>query len=165
MVARLLKLLHYGALIGFVGGLAAALLLAAFAADAPPTAHAALRMAIAHLGAELVVPALVLLVVSGLLLVVARPHLIGARWVWAKAVLTLALGGVTLVVVMPALQRAAAVAAQAAIDAAPPGDVAQLFAVEAWGGTAVLLLALVAVILAVWRPRLGAQPAADEPRR
>jgi uncharacterized membrane protein len=165
MVARLLKLLHYGALIGFIGGLAAALLLAAFAADAPPTAHAALRMAIAHLGAELVVPALVLLVVSGLLLVVARPHLIGARWIWAKAVLTLALGGVTLVVVMPALQRAAAVAAQAAIDAAPPGDAAHLFAAEAWGGTAVLLLALVAVILAVWRPRLGAQPAADEPRR
>lgn len=161
MFARLLKLLHIAALAAFAGGLAAALLIGDLARAAPPTALATLRLAIAHVGAELVVPALVLLVVTGMLLVVARPALVGARWVWAKAVLTLALGGVTLVIVMPAMQRAAAYAAQAALDAPAPREIAQALGAEAGGALAVLLLTAGALVLAVWRPRLGER---DEPR-
>jgi uncharacterized membrane protein len=157
MMARWLKLLHYGALIGFVGGLGTALLLAAFAVEAPPTAHAALRVAIARLGAELVVPSLVVLVVSGMLLVVARPTLINARWVWAKAVLTLALAGVTLVVVAPAAQQLAAMAAEAALGAPSADAVREALEAEHRGGWAVLALSAAATVLAVWRPRLGAR--------
>lgn len=164
MIARVLKLLHVAALAGFLGGLAAALIVADLARAAPPTALATLRLAIAQVGADLVVPALVLLVVTGMLLVVARPALIGARWVWGKAVIALALGGVTLAVVVPAMQRAAAYTAQAALDAPAPHEIAQAIGAEAWGGLAVLLLSSLALVLAIWRPRLGARHASEAPR-
>jgi hypothetical protein len=64
---------HVLSVIGFAGGLAASLVVADFADDAPPTALAALRLAIATVGETLVVPLLVMLVLTGMLLVVARP--------------------------------------------------------------------------------------------
>jgi hypothetical protein len=70
---RFIKLVHVLSVIGFAGGLAASLLVADFAEDAPPTALAALWMAIPTGGETLVVPSLVMLVLTGMLLLVARP--------------------------------------------------------------------------------------------
>jgi hypothetical protein len=157
MAARLLKLIHFVALAGFAGGLGAALLLADGAGGAAPAALAAARSGVAQLAAALIVPSLVVLVLSGMLLVVARPALIGARWVWAKAVLTVALGGLTLVQVAPAMQRLAALTNDAALGEPSAAAIQSALHDESWGGLAVLALSLIALALAVWRPRLGAR--------
>jgi len=152
---RLIKLAHFLSLIGFVGGLAASLVLADFADSAPPGVLAALRMSIATVGETLVVPSLVTLVITGMLLVVARPHLIHARWVWAKALVTLAIAGIALAVVQPAVTRAAVLAAEGSLGSPSLGAMTHAFSAERIGGAINLALALVAIALAVWRPRLG----------
>jgi hypothetical protein len=152
---RLIKLAHFLSLIGFVGGLAASLVLADFASDTPPGVLAALRMSIATLGETLVVPSLVTLVLTGMLLVVARPQLIRARWVWAKALVALAIAGIALAIVQPAVTRAAVLAAEGSVGSPSLGAMTQAFSAEQIGGAINLALALVAIALAVWRPRLG----------
>lgn len=155
MFGRLLKIAHYLALIGFVGGLAASLVLADFAGNAPPTTLAAMRQAIAAVGETLVVPSLVLLLLSGMLLVVAHPQLISARWVRAKAVLAVAIAGVALAIVQPAVNRAAALAAEASLGSPSLQAMMQAFSAEQIGTIVNLCLVLAAIVLAVWRPRLG----------
>jgi Predicted integral membrane protein (DUF2269) len=152
---RLIKLVHILSVIGFVGGLAASMVVADVADSAPPTALAALRMAIAAVGETLVVPSLVMLVLTGMLLVVARPHLVSARWIWAKAVLSVAIAGIALAVVQPAVTRAAVLAAEAALGSPALQAMGRAFSAEQIGGAVNLLLALVAIALALWRPRLG----------
>jgi len=152
---RIVKLLHFLGLTGFVGGLAAAAVLGGFADQAPPGVLAALRLAIAELGESLVVPSLVLVLVSGMLLVVARPKLVRARWVWAKAVLAVVMAVLALSVVQPGARRAAVLASEAALGTPARDALAQATSAESLGGTVVLLLALAALALAVWRPRLG----------
>lgn len=159
MFRHVMKIVHLLALAGFAGGLAAALLLAGYADDAPPSLLAALRTAIASLGEALVVPSLVLMIVSGMLLVVARPQLVGARWLWAKAVLTVAVAAVALGIVQPALTRAAGLAAEGALGTPAPAEMLQAFTAERAGGAASLLLVVLTVALAVWRPRLGQRQA------
>ena len=155
MFRSLLKLAHYGGLIGFVGGLASSLLLADFADSAPPTVLAALRFSIVALGESLVIPALLLLLVSGTLLVIARPQLVYSRWVWAKAAIGLAVAVVALAVVQPAVTRAAAVASEAALGAPALGTLMQALSAEKIGAAINLALAFVAIAVAIWRPRLG----------
>ena len=155
MFGRLIKLAHFLSLIGFVGGLAASLVLADFADSSPPGVLAALRMSIATVGETLVVPSLVTLVISGMLLVVARPQLINARWVWAKALVTLVIAGIALAVVQPAVTRAAVLAAEGSLGSPSLNAMTQAFSAEQVGGAINLALALVAIALAVWRPRLG----------
>lgn len=161
MFRHLLKIVHLLALTGFVGGLASSLLLSDFADNAPPSLLAALRMSVASLGESLVVPSLVLMVVSGMLLVVARPQLVGARWLWAKAVLTVVIAIIAVGVVQPAITRAAVLAAEGALGTPALSEMSQAFTAERVGGMLALLLAAVAVVLAVWRPRLGQRPPYD----
>lgn len=155
MFRHLIKIVHLLALAGFVGGLASTLLLSDFADNAPPSLLAALRMSVASLGESLVVPSLVLMVLSGMLLVVARPQLVRARWVWAKAVLTAVIAIVALGVVHPAITRAAILAAEGALGTPTLNEMSRAFSAERIGGLVVLVLSAVAVVLAVWRPRLG----------
>lgn len=180
MFRHIIKIIHLLSLAGFVGGLGATLLLADFSDNAPPSLLAALRMAVASLGESLVVPSLVLLVLSGMLLVVARPQLVRARWLWAKVVLTLAVAIIAVGVVQPAITRAAVLAAEGALGTPALGEMTRAFAEERIGGLVVLALSALAVMLAVWRPRLGQSaqaqvmrdeyapmraPAHDEPAR
>jgi hypothetical protein len=153
--SRLIKLVHYLALIGFVGGTAAALVLADFAGNAPPSLVPVLRLSILAVGESLMLPSLIVLVVSGMLLVVARPRLVRARWVWAKALLALAVVSIVLAVVQPAITRAAALAAEASLGAPASEALRQAFSAEQIGGAGSLLLALIAIVLAIWRPKLG----------
>jgi hypothetical protein len=155
---RIVKVIHFLGLVGFVGGLAASTVLTGFADQAPPGVLAALRLAIAEVGETLVVPSLILVIVSGMLLVVARPTLVHARWVWAKAVLAVVMAVLVLAVVQPGVRRAAVIASEAALGTPALDALVQATAAERLGGAAVMLLALAALVLAVWRPRFG-QPA------
>ncbi len=155
MFSRLIKIAHLLALAGFAGGLASTLLLSDFAESAPPSVLAALRMSIAALGESLVVPSLVLLILTGMLLVVARPQLVRARWLWAKTALTVVIAVIALAVVHPAITRAALLAAEGVLGTPALDEMARAFSTERVWGVVVLLLSAAAVVLAVWRPRLG----------
>lgn len=155
MFGRVVKVIHFLGLVGFVGGLAASAVLTGFADQAPPGVLAALRLAIAEVGESLVVPSLILVIVSGMLLVVARPTLVHARWVWAKAVIAVLMAVISLAVVQPGVRRAAVLASEAALGTPVRDAMVLATSAESLGGMAVMLLALAALVLAVWRPRLG----------
>ena len=155
MFGRLIKLAHFLSLIGFVGGLAASLVLADFADSAPPGVLAALRMSIATVGETLVVPSLVTLVITGMLLVVARPHLIHARWVWAKALVGVIVAATILAGLQPLVLALASMSATGALGDAPPGPLASTVETERWAAYLTLANVVAAVVIAVWRPRLG----------
>jgi hypothetical protein len=151
---NLLKLVHLLAVVGFVGTLGVSLLLAS-AADTPSPGHfSALRAAIALVAGSIAVPSLLLAVISGLLLVVKQPALIEARWVWAKAALGVAICGVALVVVQPAVEQAAAFSREAALGSIVFSPLETALRREWIGGLVTLGLSLLAIVLAVWRPRL-----------
>lgn len=152
----LLKMLHIAAVVGYAGTLAAVLAIGATADDGSPSAYAAVRQAVAVAATNLAVPSLVLLVVTGALLVVRQPAFFEARWVWAKAALGVLLAIVALGVVQPAITRAAALARIAA-DGVPVLEALSRALTAEWiGGLLALGLSLLAVALAIWRPRLGA---------
>jgi hypothetical protein len=81
--------------------------------------------------------------------------LVVARWVWAKAVLSVAIAGIALAVVQPAVTRAAALAAEASLGSPAMQAMGHAVGAEQIGGAVNLVMALAAIALALWRPRLG----------
>jgi len=150
-----LRWLHLLAVGGFMGAVAAALLIAARAESMSPTAFASSRELINIVGSYLALPSLTVLIVSGMLLVAAHPAWMEARWVWAKAFLGALVGALFLVWVQPAFYRAAALASGALGSAPSFDDLQAAIQTGATVGAAVLVLALLASTIAVWKPRLG----------
>lgn len=151
----LLKLLHQLGVIGFMGALAAQLVLLAVSGDA--AAQPPWRQAAAQISGWLVMPALLLAVVTGLLLMMAHPPFMAARWVWAKALLGMVVGAVLLFGVQTAVRQSLLLAIQpvGADPAANAWALAQALRTEWIGGGVGLAVSVVAVGLAVWRPRWG----------
>jgi hypothetical protein len=155
MWKNLVKLMHYAGLVGLAGGVLIALVLADTVDATSPGRSATVHAAVAHVGATVIVPSMVIVLLSGMLLVVARPQLIGARWVWLKAVLGLILGGVVLLALQPALRAAAAMAADGALGERAMGSLAAVVGAEVRAATITLVLVVAAAVVAIWRPRLG----------
>ena len=151
----LLKFLHVVSAIGFAGALAVSMLLAATVDDSTGTSFAAGRRAISTVASSITLPALVLLVVTGMLLMVRQPAFFEARWVQAKAVIGALAAGVMLLVVQPAVSRMNALA-RIAVEGNPVlQPAARALGFELVGGAVCLALCLAAIALAVWRPALG----------
>lgn len=149
-----LRWLHLIAVAGFMGAVAAALMIAARADALSPAAFASARQMIDFIGSYLALPSLTVLVVSGMLLVAVRPIWMEARWVWAKAFLGALVGTLFLVCVQPAFNQAAALSGSGL--SAPSFNALQSAVQAGWTyGATVLVLALAASVIAVWRPRLG----------
>ncbi|MGH6622469.1 MAG: DUF2269 family protein [Burkholderiaceae bacterium] len=152
-----LRWLHLLAGGTFMGAVAAALLIAARADTMSPTAFASSRELINFVGSYLALPSLTVLIVSGMLLVAAHPIWMEARWVWAKAFLGALVSALFLFLVQPAFRRAAALASGALGSAPSFDDLQSAIQTGATYGAAVLVIALVASTIAVWKPRLGAR--------
>ncbi len=152
---RLLKFLHVSGSAGFIGSVAATLA-ATVTAGSPGSSEPAAACIVAVDAIRWVaLPSLLLLVIAGLLSIALRPAFLDQRWLWAKAVLGIAAGGIALVVVLPGLRRLAALTVAVSPD--QPIDTASaatLGTVSAWSA-AIVLLALAATALGVWRPRLA----------
>jgi uncharacterized membrane protein len=153
---HLMKVLHLASVAAFGGALLVTLFLADDVKQVQPGGFAAVRQAIASIGETIVLPSLIVLLLTGILLLVARPMLIGARWVWAKAAIGLAIGALAIFVVQPATRIAAAIATEAAIGTPGLVPLQRALDAEQFGVSVNLALLLAAVTLAVWRPRLGA---------
>jgi hypothetical protein len=149
----LLKCLHQLGVIGFMGALAAQLVLVIAAGDAG--AQLSWRQAAAHISGWLVMPALLLAILTGMLLMMAHPAFIAARWVWAKALLGMVVGAVLFFGVQTAVNQALQLAGAAA-ESADAALLQQALRTECLGGWTALAVSAVAVALAVWRPRLAA---------
>jgi hypothetical protein len=113
-----------------------------------------MHAAIALICSGLVVPSLVVALVSGMLLVVARPQLIGARWVWAKAFFGLIAAGAILLGFQPLVNALAAMSASGALGT-PPGPIESTVDTERYAAYLVLANVLLAMVVAIWRPYLG----------
>ena len=152
---NLLKLLHFASLVGLAGGTVVSLVLADKIDATSPGGTAAMHAAIALIGAAVVVPSLIVMLLTGMLLVVARPHLIGQRWVWLKAALGCVVGGVVLVALQPAMNAAASMSAAGALGQAAIGSLEHVTTAEYAAACWTLGLVVAATIVAIWRPRFG----------
>lgn len=165
-VRTLLRLLHLLGGVGFAGALAAQLAIASVAADTPPRLLAARDIALS-VSSNVVLPALGLMVLSGLLLLALRPALIEQRWLIGKLLICIAVCGIALAQVHGAARQARTLAVQALTSPtdATAAALATVLRSERLGAWSALALAVAAVSLALWRPRLGrrAEPPTPPP--
>lgn len=155
MWKNLVKLLHFAGLVGLAGGIVVALVLADTIDVTSPSGTATVHAAISLVGNAVIVPSMVLVLLTGMLLVVARPQLISARWVWLKAVLGVVTGAVVLLALQPAFRAAEAMAATGALGDRALGPLAAVVRAEHTAAWATLALIVVAMAVAIWRPRFG----------
>jgi hypothetical protein len=154
MLKRFLKVLHEIGAVGVMGSFAACLVLVLKGPTQPLVAYAAVRLAIAAITQWLLLPSLAVVLISGLLAMAATSAFHNAAWAWAKALLGLSVFEGTLLTVNASARRAAELATMAVSGQGDPPQLAQVLHTE-WGGLWLLLvLSLVNIVLAVWRPRL-----------
>jgi hypothetical protein len=160
MLSRLLKILHEIGAVGVMGSFAACIVLHATAPTTSLVGYAAVRQGMAAIARYLLVPSLAIVVVSGLLAIAANDAYKNAGWAWVKALLGLSMFEGTLLTVAASVRQAAELSAQAAAGAGDPKLLGQVIHTE-WGGLWMLLaVAVVNIVLAVWRPRFMRSTAA-----
>ncbi|MCU0927486.1 MAG: hypothetical protein MUF44_16250 [Hydrogenophaga sp.] len=144
------KTLHDVASITFGGALAACLVINQVASRESAAEFAAARQALTVIAQYLLVPSMGVVVLSGLLALAATRAYMNAGWAWLKALLGLAVFEATLVVVGSKDKQAAIVAAF------PDPDLLDtLLRSERNTLWLLVVLCIINVVLAVWRPRLS----------
>lgn len=158
MLRKLLKICHEIGAIGVLGSFAAYVVLVATAPTHSVEGYAAVRQGIAAIAKWLLVPSLALVLISGLLAIAATAAFKDAGWAWIKAFLGISLFEGTLLTVGAGARRASELSTLAVSNRGDGAELAQLLHSE-WGTLWVLLgLAVINVILAVWRPRILPRP-------
>ncbi len=151
---RLLKFLHEVGAIGVMGSFAACMVLLSTAPADSLIGYAAVLRGISYISRWLLVPSLALVLISGLLAIAATESYKNAAWAWVKALLGISTFEGTLLTVGATARRAAELSSLALTGHGDSVELAQVIRTE-WGGLCVLsVLAVVNIILAVWRPRL-----------
>lgn len=151
---RFLKLVHTLGSIGMAGGIAAFMLLASSSPEPAATPeYLAIREGLYTISRTLVLPSMALIFLSGVLSMAAHFPFQNALWVWLKLA-----AGFLIFESMLATLDAPARRAVEATTAAMNGDMepAQLAgSIENFWGAwwAILVLAGLNVVLAIWRPR------------
>lgn len=154
MLGKSLKSLHEIGAIGTLGSIAAAIVLLCTAPKGSPIAYAAVLGGIAAIAKWLLVPSLALVLISGLLAIAANEAYKSAAWAWVKALLGIGTFEGALLTVGASARHAAELSALAASGQGDPAQLALMLHTE-WGGLWILAtLALINILLAVWRPRL-----------
>jgi hypothetical protein len=144
------KTVHDLASITFGGALVACIVLNHLVPRDTLAEFAAARALHAAIAQYLLVTSMVVVVLSGLMALAATQAYMGAGWAWLKALLGLGVFEATLVVVGSKEKQAAVVAAYA-----EPAQLDTLLRAERNTLWLLVALAVVNVVLAVWRPRLG----------
>ena len=151
----LMKLVHLLSVIAFLGATVVALVLSVGAPRNTIGAFSAARAGVYVACFHVALPAMMLALTTGLLLMVNRAGLVRARWVHAKAVLGIVIALVALLAWLPAVQQITASAEAAmfgsTVLSAQPSDERM----ELMSGAALIALAVAAVTIAVYRPRWG----------
>lgn len=153
MARRAVKLLHVLGSTAYTGGLVAYMLLLATAAPGSIEELSVLRQSVATISRWIIMPALVVVLVSGLFTLVVHHPFQQARWVWIKILLGLPLFEGTLLIVDSTARRAAARTAEAAANGLD-GALQDLVQIEWTGYWGILTLAIANIVISVWRPAL-----------
>ena len=154
MLGKLLKALHEIGAIGTLGSFASAIVLLCTAPTTSPLAYAAVLQGISSITKWLLIPSLAIVLITGLLAIAANAAYQNAAWAWAKALLGVGTFEGALMRVGSNARRAADLSALAASGHSDPVLFAQVMRTE-WGGLCILAtLAVVNIVLAVWRPQL-----------
>ena len=154
MLRKLLKALHEIGAIGTMGSFAACIVLLATLPSKSAVADAAVLQGIASITKLLLVPSLAIVLISGLLAIAATEAYKNAAWAWVKALLGIGTFEGSLLTVGASARHAAELATRAASGHGDAIQLAQVLRTE-WGGLWILsALALINIVLAVWRPRL-----------
>jgi len=157
-MAKLLKTLHEIGAVGVMGSFAACIVLVATAPTQSLIEYAAVRQGIAAVTKWLMVPSLAIVTISGLLAIAANKAYVDAGWAWLKALLGISMFEGTLLTVAGSARRAAELSSMAAAGQVDRDQLAEVIHTE-WGGLWLLLiLSLVNILLAVWRPRFQRRP-------
>lgn len=160
---RLIKIFHSLAGIGFAGGLAAYMLVLSTAPEINATSdYAALRTALDAIASWMIMPSMLLVVTSGLLAMALHYPFHDAPWVWFKAATGLLIFEASLMSIDAPAERAAVAAARAVNGEIDTATLAGLVSDEWKAMWALLVLAAVNVILAIWRPRIQLGRNADD---
>ena len=156
---RLLKFLHTMGAIGFMGSLAALLVLARLA---PPPAslagYALIRSAMAAIAEWVVFPSFALTLIPGLLAIAATPAFHNAGWAWIKAATGILIFAGGLHALAP-IQDEARLSAEALAGRLDPAALAGATAGEQATLWVLLVVSTANVVLGVWRPRIIRSPA------
>jgi hypothetical protein len=144
------KTVHDIASIAFGGALAACLVINLTTHLAAPADFLAARQVFASIAKYILVPSMALVVVSGLVALAATRVYRDAGWAWLKAVLGMNVFAATLLVAGSASHQAEIAAAVAAADLAALQQLLRSERITLW---LLLVLCVVNVVLAVWRPK------------
>lgn len=165
-VKRFVKFLHTLGAIGFMGALAAQMVLLAMTPEPTQLAgYALMREAIAAIGLWVLFPSLAAVLMSGLLAIGINRAFHDVGWVWAKLALGIIVFEGTLVAVHGPAQRASERA-----NAALTGEIDPAILLtpthNEWGAMGMIMfVALVNVVFGVWRPRFIRRRFSDETDR
>lgn len=152
---RFVKFLHTLGAIGFTGAIAAQMVLLAMtpAPTVDLAGYALLRQGIAAIGQFVLFPSLGLVLTSGLLAIGINRAFHDVGWVWLKLLLGISVFEGTLVAVHGPAQRMAEQATKALAGGIDPATLVRAGYNE-WGALSVIMaVALVNIVLGVWRPR------------
>jgi hypothetical protein len=156
MKRHILKLMHILGATGVIGSLVAYLVLMTNAAP-DPAGYAAVREGIAVITGKVLLPSMMVCLVSGLFALVSNRAYMDAGWPWLKALTGLGLVEGTLLLSSQKAQPAAKLARKAVDGDVDPARMAVIENSEAAGVWFLLAIALLNVVVAIWRPRFGRQ--------
>ena len=151
---RLLKFFHTCGSIGYAGGIAAYLIIAAFGPElAVSEEFVRHRESLATISRWMILPSLMLVLFSGIFAMIIHHPFLNAGWVLAKAVAGILIFEASLASIDGPARKAAKAAAEALAGTLDAGQLALM--VNDRVGALWVLLALAAgnVALAIWRPR------------
>lgn len=145
-----IKVMHEVGAIGFGGALLACLLINQTADRASAVEFLAARQVFAAIAQYVLIPSMALVVVSGLVAMAATQAYANAGWVWLKALLGLSVFEATLLIVGASTRQAEMAAA---VQTANADLIAALLRSERITLWLLVVICVVNVVLAVWRPR------------
>jgi uncharacterized membrane protein len=153
-VKKPLKFLHTLGAIGMIGALAAHIILLTIIPEPESLAeYAALRQGIGAIAKWLLLPSLGVVLVSGLLAMAFGANYYNAGWAWLKLGLGVVVFEGTLLTVQGPAMRAAEASVSALDGTLDPREIETMMRGE-WGSLWVILaIAVLNVLLAIWRPR------------
>ncbi len=156
---KTIKFFHTLASCGLIGGIFAYGVILLAAPQDTPIALAEMRETVAIVATYVIVPSLAVALVSGLLSMGIHRPFQELRWAWLKALLGISMFEATLGVVQSKANTAAALSAKIAAGEAQENVLAEAIAYEWHALAVILLIAVLNIVLGVWRPSLKPRPA------
>jgi hypothetical protein len=156
---RLVKFLHTIGAIGLMGAMVS--ILAVMRVTPPPTSlagYALMRGAMAEIVTWIFFPSLALTLIAGLLAIAVNRRYHNAGWAWAKMISGVVIFEGGLVDVLGPIQEEARRSADALAGRLDPASLTGSYGAERGSLWLLLVVAVVNVVLGIWRPRFTNLP-------